>query len=124
MGLDSYFSNVALKQILIDVGADRNEALEYERGCILNFLSFTGSDGFMPIMIARNSKVSELRPKDIYKENMHKPILAQHAAFLVKYDNGNAEWLRNDFQKLHGIVKIRTVEIYPKFFQLPRFQSL
>lgn len=97
---DSYFSDVALKQILADVGADQDEALEYERGCILNYLSFTGSDGFIPIMIDRNSNISELRPRDIYKENMHKPILAQHAAFLVKYDNGNAKWLRNDFQKL------------------------
>ena len=97
---DSYFSNVALKQILADVGADSNEAREYERGCILNFLSFTGSDGFMPIMIARNSKDTDLRPRNIYKENMHKPILAQHAAFLIKYDNGDAQWLRNDFDKL------------------------
>lgn len=97
---DSYFSNVALKQILADAGADRDEALEYERGCILNYLSFTGADGFIPIMIDRNSNISQLRPKDIYKENMHKPILAQHAAFLVKYDDGNAEWLKNDFQKL------------------------
>lgn len=97
---DSYFSDVALRQILADAGADRDEALTYERGCILNYLSFTGSDGFIPIMIARDSNISELRPKDIYKENMHKPILAQHAAFLVKCDNGDAEWLRNDFQKM------------------------
>lgn len=33
-------------------------------------------------------------------QKRHKPILAQHAAFLVKHDNSNAEWLRNDFQKL------------------------
>ncbi len=97
---DSYFSDVALRQILADAGADKDEALTYERGCILNYLSFTDSDGFIPIMIARDSNISELRPKDIYKENMHKPILAQHAAFLVKCDNGDAEWLRNDFQKL------------------------
>ena len=97
---DSYFSNVALRQILIDTGADINEALEYERGCILNFLHFTESDGFMPIMIARTSKPDELRPKDIYRENMHKPILAQHAAFLIKYDGGDAEWLRDDFDKM------------------------
>ena len=97
---DSYFSDVALRQILIDIGADINEALEYERGCILNYLSFTESDGFMPIMISRNLNPDELRPKDIYKENMHKPILAQHAAFLVKQAGGDAEWLRNDFQKL------------------------
>lgn len=97
---DSYFSDVALRQILKDAGADSNEAIAYERGCVLNYLFFAGSDGFIPIMIARDSKVSELRPKDIYRENMHKPILAQHAAFLVKYDNGSAAWLKNDFQKL------------------------
>ena len=97
---DSYFSNVALKQILADAGADNNEALAYERGCILNYLSFTDSDGFIPVMIARNSNPAGLRPKDIFKENMHKPILAQHAAFLARSDNGDAEWLRNDFQKL------------------------
>jgi len=28
---------------------------------------------------------------------MHKPVLAQHAAFLVKLDNGNADWLRAKF---------------------------
>lgn len=97
---DSYFSNVALKQILVDVDGDKDEALEYEIGCVLNFLSFTGSDGFVPIMVARCSKPEEIRTENIYKENMHKPILAQHAAFLIKYDGGNAEWLRKDFDKL------------------------
>lgn len=97
---DSYFSNVALKQILVDVGTDLTEAGEYERGCILNFLNFTDSDGYMPIMIARNSKIEDLKPADIYKENMHKPIIAQHAAFLVQQDGGDAEWLRAGFDKL------------------------
>jgi putative isomerase len=101
---DSYFSNVALKQILIDTNADPNEAVEYERGCILNYLSFTSSDGFMPIMIARTSNLSDIRPKNIYKENMHKPILAQHAAFIVKHDNGNAEWIRDNFDKLQFFI--------------------
>lgn len=97
---DSYFSNVALKQILLDVGADRKEARDYERGCILNYLSFTTWDGFMPILIDRRSKKEDLRPADIYKENMHKPILAQHAAFLVRQDGGDAQWLREHFQYL------------------------
>lgn len=97
---DSYFSNVALKQILAETGAAPEEAIEYERGCILNYLSFTGSDGFIPIMVARNSKLADIRPENIYRENMHKPILAQHAAFLVKHDHGDAEWLRRDFDKL------------------------
>lgn len=97
---DSYFSNVALKQILIDAETDLTEAEKYERGCILNYLSFTGSDGYMPVMIARNSKEEDLRPQDIYKENMHKPILAQHTAFLVKNNGDNAQWMRDHFQKL------------------------
>ena len=97
---DSYFANVALKQILIDAGSDKDEARDYERGCILNFLSFTSSDGFMPISVTRCATLKSIRPENIYKENMHKPILAQHAAFLVKYDNGDAEWLRRYFDKM------------------------
>ena len=101
---DSYFSDVALRQILIDADADVNEALEYERGCVLNFLSFTDRDGYMPPMAARNSDLSTLRPKDLYHENMHKPILAQHAAFLVKCGS-DAEWLRTGFPKLKAYIE-------------------
>ena len=101
---DSYFSNVALKQILCETGADPDEAVEYERGCIRNYLSYTGADGFTPIMIGRNSPLSKIRPEEIYKENMHKPILAQHAAFLVKQSGGDAEWLRKDFSKLQYFI--------------------
>ena len=97
---DSYFSNVALKQILLDVGNDMEEAREYEKGCVLNFLHFTEWTGFMPISISRSEKSDYYKAEDVYKENMHKPILAQHAAFLVKYENGDAEWLRQDFSKL------------------------
>ncbi len=96
---DSYFSNVALKQILVDVGADPQEAREYERGCVLNFLSFTDGDGYMPITVLRHSDRESMRPADVYHENMHKPILAQHAAFLVQYED-DVEWLRDDFGKL------------------------
>lgn len=96
---DSYFSDVALRQILADTEADTEEAREYERGCILNFLYFTDEDGYMPISVARHYERKALRPENIYKENMHKPILAQHAAFLVKLD-WETEWLRKDFPKL------------------------
>lgn len=97
---DSYFSDVALKQILRDTGDDPAQALEYERGCVLNYLHFTGTDGYMPIAVTRGDSPEKLYPSDPYHENMHKPILAQHAAFLVKYGDGDAEWLRQDFDKL------------------------
>jgi hypothetical protein len=37
--------------------------------------------------------------------NIHKPVLAQHAAFLVKLDHGNAQWLREDFATLQAFQK-------------------
>jgi len=99
---DSWLSNIALRQILTDTGSkeDSQEATVYEQGCILNFLSFCYSDGWAPVMIDRKSDIGTLKPQNIYEENMHKPCLAQHAAFLVKVNNGNAEWLRDKFANL------------------------
>ncbi len=103
---DSWLSNVALRQILNDKGskADKKEAKAYEQGCILNYLSYCGIDGWMPITVGRNSDVKELKPENVFKENMHKPCLAQHAAFLVKEDHGNAEWLKEKFANLQYFV--------------------
>ncbi len=102
---DSYFSDVALKQIIKDGGNDAEEARPYEYGCVLNYLHFTEPSGFMPITVNRTSGQPEfLRAGDIYHENMHKPIIAQHAAFLVKYADGDAEWLREHFPKLQFFI--------------------
>ena len=35
---------------------------------------------------------------------MHKPTLAQHAAFIVRNMNGDAEWLRDDLYTLQAFV--------------------
>lgn len=103
---DSWLSNIALRQILTDTGsaADLKEAEEYERGCVLNFLSYAGIDGWLPIMIDRKSDVQALKPANIYQENMHKPCLAQHAAFLTQQNGGDAEWLRDKFHNLQFFV--------------------
>lgn len=103
---DSWLTNVALKQILTDKSdaAAKKEALAYERGCILNFLSYGGSDGYVPIVIWKNADPRAQMPKNIYKSNMHKPVLAQHAAFLVKESAGDAEWLREKFYFLQAFV--------------------
>lgn len=109
---DSWLSDVALRQILLENGSekDKEQAVKYEQGCVLNFLSYCDIDGWIPIVIQRDSIYAELmkgflKPKDIYKENMHKPCLAQHAAFLVQMNNGNAEWLRDDFSKLQYFIE-------------------
>lgn len=103
---DSWLSNIALRQILSDTGstADKKEASVYEQGCVLNFLSYCHPDGWAPILIKRKADFMSTKPKNIYEENMHKPCLAQHAAFLTKENNGNAEWLREKFENLQFFV--------------------
>jgi glycogen debranching enzyme len=105
---DSWLSNIALRQILLENGSekDRKEALKYEQGCILNYLSYGGMDGWIPIWIERNapSRREMLSARNPWKSNMHKPTLAQHAAFIVKNMNGDAEWLRDDFYTLQAFV--------------------
>jgi putative isomerase len=102
---DSWLCDVALRQVLADL--DDPDALEaareYERGCVLNYLHIAkqippaGTTGYIPIMFNRKEY---LRPDDIYSVNMHKPCLAQHAAFLTQQDDGDAEWLREYMQYL------------------------
>jgi hypothetical protein len=105
---DSWLSDVALRQILFENGtkADRDEALKYEQGCVLNSLSYGGMDGWIPIWIERDapSRSEMLSKRNPWKSNMHKPCLAQHAAFIVKNMNGDAEWLREDFYTLQAFV--------------------
>jgi putative isomerase len=93
---DSWLSNIALRQILakLDSAAEKERARPYEQGCVLNFLEFGGMDGWIPILSGRDGP---LRPSHIYEQNMHKPCLAQHAAFLIEGDGGDAEWLRPKF---------------------------
>jgi hypothetical protein len=103
---DSWLSNIALRQILMDIGSekDKQEAIQYEQGCVLNFLHYGDWDGYLPIVIWEDSKPREIRPENIYSVNMHKPVLAQHAAFITKLNGGNAEWIREKFFHLQAFV--------------------
>ncbi|MBC8099180.1 MAG: glycoside hydrolase family 37 [Armatimonadetes bacterium] len=97
---DSWLSNVALRQILLEVGDDNaiKDVQRYEQGCILNYLQQGSMDGWIPIVIYRKGDVYKaLNP---YRENMHKPVLAQHAAFITQQNGGDAEWLRDKFYYL------------------------
>lgn len=102
---DSWTSNWALRQIALD--AEDPELVEeirpYERGCILNFLSCpTAWTGWLPISLGRG----EFKPPpDLRRCNLHKPCLAQHAAFLVRQDGGDIEWLRPHFPRLAAFVQ-------------------
>lgn len=105
---DSWLSDVALRQILSDIGteADRSEALVYERGCILNYLAYTSEeDGYMPMVVDGKSDPARIRPADIYATNMHKPCIAQHAALLVREAEGDAEWLWEGFPRMQAFIR-------------------
>ncbi len=97
---DSWLSNVALRQILLEVGDEHaiTDVQRYEQGCILNYLHWGGMDGWVPIVINRGGDV--YKAVNPYRENMHKPVLAQHAAFITQQNGGDAEWLRDKFYYL------------------------
>lgn len=103
---DSWLSDIALRQILREVGdpAEAAAALPHERGCVLNFLAACRG-GWIPIYYKRDDDPTRLMPprERVHHENMHKPCLAQHAAFLVQQD-GDAEWLREGMPPLQQFV--------------------
>ena len=104
---DSWLSNVALRQILMDKGseADKQEALVYEKGCVLNYLAYTSlDDGYMPMVVDAESDPAKMKPKDIYATNMHKPVIAQHAAFITRQNREDATWLREGFPKMQAFI--------------------
>ena len=110
---DSWLSDVALRQTLADTGtaSDRQEALTYEKGCVLNYLTYTSpTDGYMPMVVDSESDPNKIKPTDIYHTNMHKPCLAQHAAFIcrsadVSASGESAEWLRPYFPRLEAFIQ-------------------
>jgi len=103
---DSWLSDIALRQIITAVGthADSQEALVYEQGCVLNFLNYTDSDGYMPIGIDQNTDPRLVRPENAFETNQHKPVLAQHAAFLTREMGGDASWLNGKFERMVAFI--------------------
>lgn len=99
---DSWLSDIALRQILVECGSEEDIeiALEHEKGCILSFLEYAQWNGWLPICLNNDAKGAFEYPDDIFKDNMHKPVLNQHAAFVVKQMNGDAEWLREKYYYL------------------------
>lgn len=94
---DAWLSNVALGQILANLGdgAADAEALAHEQGCVLNYVKFSHKTlpwlGYLPGTITRDRKI-EL-PENFWKINPHKPTLAQHAAFITQRLDGDVAWL-------------------------------
>ena len=89
---DSWLTNVALRQFVTE------DISEYEKGCVLNFLELTDAQGRIPIEITPDSIGLDFGGEKV--ENIHKPCLAQHAAFIVQHNGGDVCWLRPYFDRL------------------------
>lgn len=89
---DSWLTNIAVRQIMKDNNDYNPEFLACEKGCIQNFLEHTAADGKMPIYITPDSTLPNVEKSA--KTNIHKPCLAQHAAFIIRENGEDGEWLR------------------------------
>jgi len=101
---DSWLSDVALHQIAEDNQAPLDKILKYGQGCVRNFLSAADFSGFVPITMDAVPQSNPLMCRKGPEDNMHKPVLAQHAAFLTRRCGGDGEWIREDFPKLAAFI--------------------
>ena len=99
---DSWLANIAIRQIMEDNGDCNQDFFEYEKGCILNFLEHTTAEGKMPIFITPNTTLPEL--DDRSETNIHKPCIAQHAAFIIRENGEECDWIRPCFSKLERFI--------------------
>lgn len=96
----NWLNNIALRQIARYQGKEE-ELVRYEKGSVLNFLNEQREDGSIDIMIATEPKF-DLAPIMPHK-NVHKPVLAQHVAFICKYALDVA-WLKEIYPRLEKFI--------------------
>jgi putative isomerase len=91
---DSWATSIVLGQVEVDTDRPGRFA-RYEQGSVLNFVDHTDADGVMPIQLTPDKALTHGDPTAAggFAENMHKPVLAQHAALLTQRE-GSAEWIR------------------------------
>jgi len=91
---DSWLTDLALCRV-----APQSVILEYEKGCVQNFLDQIEEDGRIGICLLPGG-THELFKK---MKNTHKPCLAQHALFVCENSN-EYEWIRKDYDKLERFI--------------------
>lgn len=94
---DSWLTDIAVRQIMVDHHDDNPAYLECEKGCVLNFLEHAEPDGKIPILIKPNAEEEAL---DCHTKNIHKPCLAQHIRFVVRQNSNDVEWVQGHIKNL------------------------
>ena len=93
---DSYFTNVAIRQ-LFEFKGESEDFIKYERGSVINFLEKTRDSGCTPHLLTPVRDVISEHPE--YETNTHKPVLAQHVAFVLKETGEDTEWFKPFFSQ-------------------------
>lgn len=96
----NWANNIALRQIAT-YQKKQSELLEYEKGSVMNFLNEQKPDGSIEIVVFADQEKNFC--SFVPHKNMHKPVLAQHVAFINKY-NEDIEWTREIFPKLKAFI--------------------
>ena len=96
----NWANNIAVRQIATQQGT-QDSLFAYEKGSVLNFLNEQRKDGSIDIVIASSPKhnLSQIMPH----RNVHKPVLAQHVAFICKYTL-DKNWLTEIYPKLEKFI--------------------
>lgn len=89
---DSWLTDIALREFVTE------DISEYEKGCVLNFLEHIDECGRIPIYITPDKAFFNFDGNP--ETNIHKPCLAQHAAFITESYGNDAQWLRPYFDRL------------------------
>ena len=92
----NWANNIALRQHATEEG-DTAYLYECEKGSVLNFLDQQKEDGSIEIAIF-SDPASNYFTRYPHR-NVHKPVLAQHVAFILKY-SPDLEWIRPHYPKL------------------------
>ena len=102
----NWANNIALRQIALFRGK-QNKLTKYETGSVLNFFDRQKDDGSMEIAIFSSNKYdfSSAMPH----RNIHKPVIAQHIAFILKY-SPDTEWVKKIYPNLK-----RFIAFYEKY---------
>jgi putative isomerase len=101
---DSWSTSIVLGQVEVDTDR-RGLFATHERGSLLNFLDHTDADGVMPVQLKPESTLvhGDATRAGGFAENMHKPVIAQHAALLAQRER-SAEWARPEMPTIGSFV--------------------
>ncbi len=96
----NWANNIALRQIAKYQGKE-NDLIKHEIGSVNNFLNEQHEDGSIEIAVfsGKEHDFVSLMPH----RNVHKPVLAQHVAFILKYVDA-LDWAKEIFPKLKKFV--------------------